>query len=323
MFLVKEPGGGARAAAAARAVPDADTLDRLSYRLHAVGFPLWTFAALIAGPIWAEYAWGSYWNWDPKEVWAFITWVVYAAYLHARATAGWKGKAGRDHRAHRFRDAAVQLRRHQLLLRRRQPALLRRLLSRPRWCARSRETALRYAPDGAGRWASIVGCRRRLEPGRAARSRQAASAGRRRRAPRRPTGSSAPRPRSRTNRSTAPTGPTDAADRQHRHASRRPSRSRRWTAPSRAGSRRVGPAGPRGTRRVSRSSRARIPRSARRSGGPRRRAPRRRSVGGHEPRARPRGSGPQHRQRTVRSTSHTISRTEGVGDGDPLNGPRL
>ena len=73
--------------------PTADALDRLSYRLHAVGFPLWTFAALIAGPIWAEYAWGSYWNWDPKEVWAFITWVIYAAYLHARATAGWKGKA--------------------------------------------------------------------------------------------------------------------------------------------------------------------------------------------------------------------------------------
>jgi ABC-type transport system involved in cytochrome c biogenesis permease subunit len=61
--------------------------------MHAFGFPIWTFAALIAGPIWAEYAWGRYWGWDPKEVWAFITWVVYAAYLHARATAGWKGRA--------------------------------------------------------------------------------------------------------------------------------------------------------------------------------------------------------------------------------------
>ena len=68
-------------------------LDRVAYRLHAFGFPIWTFAALVAGPIWAEYAWGRYWNWDPKEVWAFITWVVYAAYLHARATAGWSGKA--------------------------------------------------------------------------------------------------------------------------------------------------------------------------------------------------------------------------------------
>jgi cytochrome c-type biogenesis protein CcsB len=74
-------------------LPAAEPLDRFAYRVHAVGFPIWTFAVLIAGPIWAEYAWGAYWNWDPKEVWAFITWVCYAAYLHARATAGWKGQA--------------------------------------------------------------------------------------------------------------------------------------------------------------------------------------------------------------------------------------
>jgi len=74
-------------------LPEAMALERVAYRLNAFGFPIWTFAALVAGPIWAEYAWGSYWNWDPKEVWAFITWVIYAAYLHARATAGWKGKA--------------------------------------------------------------------------------------------------------------------------------------------------------------------------------------------------------------------------------------
>ena len=74
-------------------LPKAAVLDRVAYRVHAFGFPVWTFAALVAGPIWAEYAWGSYWNWDPKEVWAFITWVVYAGYLHARATAGWKGRA--------------------------------------------------------------------------------------------------------------------------------------------------------------------------------------------------------------------------------------
>jgi cytochrome c-type biogenesis protein CcsB len=73
-------------------LPKAAVLDRVAYRVHAFGFPVWTFAALIAGPIWAEYAWGRYWGWDPKEVWAFITWVVYAAYLHARATAGWRGK---------------------------------------------------------------------------------------------------------------------------------------------------------------------------------------------------------------------------------------
>ena len=73
-------------------MPEPGVLDRVSYRLHAFGFPVWTFAVLITGPIWAHQAWSSYWNWDPKEVWAFITWVVYAAYLHARSTAGWKGR---------------------------------------------------------------------------------------------------------------------------------------------------------------------------------------------------------------------------------------
>jgi cytochrome c-type biogenesis protein CcsB len=73
-------------------LPDLQVMDRVSYRLHAIGFPIWTFAALVAGPIWAKYAWGSYWNWDPKEIWAFITWVAYAGYLHARATAGFRGR---------------------------------------------------------------------------------------------------------------------------------------------------------------------------------------------------------------------------------------
>lgn len=73
-------------------IPASDSLDRLSYRLHAFAFPIWTFAVLITGPIWAHYAWARYWGWDPKEIWAFITWVIYAAYLHARATAGWKGR---------------------------------------------------------------------------------------------------------------------------------------------------------------------------------------------------------------------------------------
>ena len=73
-------------------VPSLAVLDRTAYRIHAFAFPVWTFAVLITGPIWAHQAWGSYWNWDPKEVWAFITWVVYAGYLHARATAGWKGR---------------------------------------------------------------------------------------------------------------------------------------------------------------------------------------------------------------------------------------
>jgi cytochrome c-type biogenesis protein CcsB len=67
-------------------VPAADVLERLTFRMHAFAFPIWTFGALIAGPIWAEAAWGRYWGWDPKEVWAFVSWVVYAGYLHARAT---------------------------------------------------------------------------------------------------------------------------------------------------------------------------------------------------------------------------------------------
>jgi cytochrome c-type biogenesis protein CcsB len=73
-------------------VPSLEKLDLISYRIHAFAFPIWTFAVLITGPIWAHQAWSSYWNWDPKEVWAFITWVVYAAYLHARTTAGWRGR---------------------------------------------------------------------------------------------------------------------------------------------------------------------------------------------------------------------------------------
>ena len=72
-------------------LPASEKLDRMAYRVVAFTFPLWTFA-VIAGAIWAENAWGRYWGWDPKETWAFITWVVFAGYLHARATAGWKGR---------------------------------------------------------------------------------------------------------------------------------------------------------------------------------------------------------------------------------------
>jgi cytochrome c-type biogenesis protein CcsB len=68
-----------------RLLANAETVERLSFRLHAFAFPIWTFG-VTAGAIWAEASWGRYWGWDPKETWAFISWIVYAAYLHARAT---------------------------------------------------------------------------------------------------------------------------------------------------------------------------------------------------------------------------------------------
>jgi cytochrome c-type biogenesis protein CcsB len=72
-------------------LPPAASLDRLAYRTIAFAFFIWTFA-VIAGAIWAEEAWGRYWGWDPKETWSFITWTIFAAYLHARATVGWRGR---------------------------------------------------------------------------------------------------------------------------------------------------------------------------------------------------------------------------------------
>src|SRR6476620_6485548 len=70
-------------------LPPAASLERAAYGLNMVGFILWTFT-LVAGAIWAQKAWSAYWTWDPKEVWTFVIWVVYAAYMHARATAGWE-----------------------------------------------------------------------------------------------------------------------------------------------------------------------------------------------------------------------------------------
>jgi cytochrome c-type biogenesis protein CcsB len=71
-------------------LPDATRLENLAYRVNVVGFVFWTFT-LIAGAIWAEHAWGRYWGWDTKEVWTFIIWTIYAGYIHARATRGWRG----------------------------------------------------------------------------------------------------------------------------------------------------------------------------------------------------------------------------------------
>lgn len=81
----------AQAALSPQRLSLADTLDNISYRIIGLGFPLLTIG-IIAGAVWANEAWGSYWSWDPKETWALITWLVFAAYLHARITRGWQGR---------------------------------------------------------------------------------------------------------------------------------------------------------------------------------------------------------------------------------------
>lgn len=86
LFLMRRSGRPERLVAK---LPSADVLDRIAYRVTVVGFPIYTFA-VICGAIWAEAAWGRFWGWDPKETVAFVAWVIYAAYLHARATAGWR-----------------------------------------------------------------------------------------------------------------------------------------------------------------------------------------------------------------------------------------
>ncbi|WP_314855185.1 c-type cytochrome biogenesis protein CcsB [uncultured Microbacterium sp.] len=73
-----------------RTLPPADMLESLAYRFAIIGFIFWTFT-LIAGSVWANDAWGRYWGFDTKEVWTFVIWVLYAGYIHARATRGWRG----------------------------------------------------------------------------------------------------------------------------------------------------------------------------------------------------------------------------------------
>jgi cytochrome c-type biogenesis protein CcsB len=94
LFLLKMSRFGAGDGVVARVVqrlPDAQTLDRIAYRTTIFAFPVFGFG-VIFGAIWAEEAWGRYWGWDPKETVSFIAWVVYAAYLHARSTAGWRDR---------------------------------------------------------------------------------------------------------------------------------------------------------------------------------------------------------------------------------------
>ncbi|HEX2902971.1 MAG TPA: c-type cytochrome biogenesis protein CcsB [Jatrophihabitans sp.] len=94
MYLVRirfEKGNLRRLTTLGARLPSAASLDKAAYRTVAFAFPIYT-AGVIFGAIWAEAAWGRYWGWDPKETWAFIAWVIYAMYLHARATAGWRGR---------------------------------------------------------------------------------------------------------------------------------------------------------------------------------------------------------------------------------------
>ena len=96
LFLLKmsrfgEAGGQGVMARVVSRLPDAQSLDRIAYRTTIFAFPVFGFG-VIFGAIWAEEAWGRYWGWDPKETLSFIAWVIYAAYLHARSTAGWRDK---------------------------------------------------------------------------------------------------------------------------------------------------------------------------------------------------------------------------------------
>ncbi|MBE3586137.1 MAG: c-type cytochrome biogenesis protein CcsB [Thermoanaerobacter sp.] len=74
-----------------RRLPDREVLDRLVYQAVVIGLPFQTLL-IVTGAIWAQYAWGAYWSWDPKETWSLITWLVYAAYVHARFVLGWRGR---------------------------------------------------------------------------------------------------------------------------------------------------------------------------------------------------------------------------------------
>ena len=92
MYLVQERQLKAKKIGAiTQRLPSLNVLDDLSYQSLTYGFPLLTLG-IITGAIWAEYAWGRYWNWDPKETWSLITWLLYAALLHQRLTVGWRGR---------------------------------------------------------------------------------------------------------------------------------------------------------------------------------------------------------------------------------------
>ncbi len=90
MYLVKEAAGEAQKGGIGELLPSLDLLDELNYKAIVIGFPFLTLG-IVTGAAWANYAWGTYWSWDPKETWSLIVWFVYAAFLHARLTRGWSG----------------------------------------------------------------------------------------------------------------------------------------------------------------------------------------------------------------------------------------
>ena len=148
-----------------RLLPSAERLDQIAYRTVVFAFPIWTFG-IMAGAIWADEAWGRYWGWDPTETWAFITWVVYACFLHARVTAGWRGRRAAYHPAGRVRLPAVQPAGRQPVHHR--PALLRRPELSPGMPGQPGLSRVRGArPAGPGRRQPARVSRRCPVPGRA------------------------------------------------------------------------------------------------------------------------------------------------------------
>jgi len=91
MFLIREKADKQKTSVWTTRMPTSEVLDKMIYRAISFGFLMQT-ALLITGAIWAQFAWGKYWQWDPKETWALITWLLYAAYLHMRVTRGWRGR---------------------------------------------------------------------------------------------------------------------------------------------------------------------------------------------------------------------------------------
>jgi cytochrome c-type biogenesis protein CcsB len=89
-FLMKNKKNGIPTGGFLDKLPELNLLDELIYKANAVGFML-LGVGIITGAVWANYAWGSYWSWDPKETWSLITWFIYATFLHARLTRGWRG----------------------------------------------------------------------------------------------------------------------------------------------------------------------------------------------------------------------------------------